>query len=87
MRNLGNKLANGMDKVYWLAILQMSTFLMRINCYVRKINLGFNSQFFGLMKMVKGSNNIINIGNNCTFRSKSKSNLIGINRPSPPITR
>lgn len=48
---------------------------------IRGIKLGGNNKFFGIAKFKKANNAKILIGNNNTFRSKSTSNLIGINRP------
>lgn len=53
----------------------------RINMFLRGIHYENNIKFIGRTKFFKGGNSIIVVGKNCTFRSKSTSNLIGINRP------
>ncbi len=55
--------------------------MMRLICILKNVKIGDNSQFYGFTKFKRGSKGKIAIGNNCTFRSFSTSNLIGINRP------
>ncbi len=55
------------------------TSFLKIHYRLYGIQLGKNCKFFGLPKIVKKGNGRIKIGNNCTFRSNSTSNLIGIN--------
>ena len=54
---------------------------MRTKALLDSVKLGKKSTFYGTMKFVRGRNTEIIIGNNVQFRSKSSSNLIGINRP------
>lgn len=49
--------------------------------HLKGISIGRKSNFYGLAKFKRGNKDTIHIGNNCTFRSKHTSNLIGINRP------
>lgn len=76
-----NKLFILIDLIFNKINLILWTTYNRINMSLRGINYGSNSKFFGRTKFFKGGNSIIVIDKNCTFRSKSTSNLIGINRP------
>ena len=46
-----------------------------------KVRIGKNVRFYGKTFFVKYPSSQITIGDNCSFRSKKASNLIGINRP------
>ncbi|MDR3668333.1 MAG: acyltransferase [Ignavibacteriaceae bacterium] len=48
---------------------------------LKGITIGKGCNFNGWTKFVHGSKDSIQIGNDCTFKSKHTSNLIGINRP------
>jgi acetyltransferase-like isoleucine patch superfamily enzyme len=61
-----------------LAMLLYSSF-MRFNCSVKGVELGKRCDFYGYAKMLRKPGTQIKIGNNCRFRSKTTSNLIGIN--------
>jgi len=66
----------------WLKILSVYySFLSAIICKIKGIVLEKNISFYGFSFFYKSAHSIINIGSNCTFRSKTTSNLIGINRP------
>lgn len=54
---------------------------IRIKCKIKGINLGKKILFYGNTFFYKRAQSTIKIGSQCTFRSKSTSNLIGINRP------
>lgn len=73
---------NIFDRIYWEITKLYCSFYSKIICRIAKIKIGYNCIFYGKTKFKKnGINSIIIIGNNCTFRSKPTSNLIGINRP------
>jgi len=57
------------------------SFFMKFYFIIQQIKFGKKNRFDGRTIFKKGSKNIIKIGNNCTFLSRSSSNLIGINRP------
>ena len=69
------------EKVCMKVNVFISTYFMRIKALLDSVKLGDKSMFYGTMKFVRESNTKITIGDNCQFRSKSTSNLIGINRP------
>ena len=81
MQNLGIKVANGFNKIYWSVLSGSAKFVMYVICKIRNTELRKNAKFYGLMKFVNGTKNKIIIGRGCTIRSKAKSNLVGINRP------
>lgn len=55
------------------------SFFLRIHYYLYGIEIGTNCSFWGIPKFIRKGGGEITIGNNCTFRSKPTSNLIGIN--------
>ncbi len=55
--------------------------LMLILLKLKGIQFKSGLRFFGFAKFTKVRNGSITIGENCTFRSYSTSNLIGVNRP------
>ncbi len=58
------------------------TIVMLLKCSIYKeLVFGNNISFFGFPKFTLKVGSKITIGDNCTFRSKPTSNLIGINRP------
>lgn len=59
----------------------ISTQICRIKARVFGVKLGQGVYFVGYATFRKSSRAKLVIGNNCTFRSASISNLIGINRP------
>jgi acetyltransferase-like isoleucine patch superfamily enzyme len=63
-----------------------STKYMRLFCLISGIYVSRRTRFFGLTKFLRQSNSEIYIGKNCTFRSKSTSNLIGINHKCIIVT-
>lgn len=68
-------------KAYSKVIVLLTTLCMRIRASFEGIHLGRHTDFYGFMKFVREADTSIFIGNNCQFRSRSTSNLIGINRP------
>lgn len=58
-----------------------STFASRVNAWLGEVELGQGCRFYGLTTFHKARNASIRIGERCVFRSKARSNLIGINRP------
>ena len=77
----GNRMYNLLNNFYWRFVRFISTALEILNCSMRGISLGKKCSFYGLVKFTKGSKSTISIGDNCTFRSMSTSNLIGVDRP------
>jgi len=45
------------------------------------VNIGSKTNFYGKVYFNRQKSSVINIGNNCTFRSSKTSNWIGVNRP------
>lgn len=59
----------------------ITTIIGRWQAYLSGAKFGKGSRFYGHPFIQKASRGSLWIGNNCTFRSTSTSNLIGINRP------
>ncbi|MCF8266984.1 MAG: hypothetical protein K9I69_02790 [Ignavibacteriales bacterium] len=59
----------------------ISTRYMILDLLLLNISFGKKIRFFGRAKFVRSGSSRITIGDNCSFRSKPTSNLIGINRP------
>jgi acetyltransferase-like isoleucine patch superfamily enzyme len=58
------------------------TFFTKIKYYIYpNVRFGKKISFIGIPKFRNQPGGKITIGNNCTFLSKAKSNMIGINRP------
>ena len=57
----------------------LTTHRIYFYCKLVGIKLGMNVSFYGLSTFKRNPRSIITIGNNCRFRSKATSNLIGIN--------
>ena len=76
-----NKIYNAINIIYWSIVRVISTSVVSVSCTIRGIHLGKNCSFYGLPKFTRGTKTNITVGDNCTFRSMSKSNLIGIDRP------
>lgn len=55
--------------------------LNRLNAMWWGIKFGTNSKFDGKTHFKRYPKSLIKIGNNCVFKSRTNSNLIGINRP------
>ncbi len=59
-----------------------STFFMRFLCFLKSIKLSKGSVFWGLSIIEKSRfEDEIIIGERCRFKSRTRTNLIGINRP------
>jgi acetyltransferase-like isoleucine patch superfamily enzyme len=59
----------------------ISTFLGKFMLWLMKVDFGKNLKLFGLMHVRCSKQSTVTIGSGNTFRSKSTSNLIGIDRP------
>lgn len=81
LNNIGNSCANIFDKINENVCMIISTFLMKLSLRIKGIRYGNPISFFGVAKFKRSNLGSINIGDNCILRSKSTSNLIGINRP------
>lgn len=55
------------------------TLWMRLRCALRGVQIGRHNYFYGMAYFQRTIDARIEIGNNCQFRSKPHSNLIGIN--------
>ena len=55
-----------------------STIFTRVLCLLKGVKLGGKIKFYGLPYFYRKEDSVITIGNNCQFRSKMTSNLIGI---------
>lgn len=58
----------------------VSTFISRIKLKFWDISIGSSIKFYGIPIIKKNEGSIIVIGENCTFRSSIKSNMVGLNR-------
>jgi acetyltransferase-like isoleucine patch superfamily enzyme len=63
------------------AQMYVYTILCRIFARMWGINLGSSSRFYGITQFSRYPESIIKVGNHCQFRSKFRSNMIGMNRP------
>ena len=64
-----------------LLILQVwSTFIMKFELFLKKINYGQGVRFWDTTLIVMYPQSAIYIGNKCSFRSDKSSNMIGITR-------
>ncbi|MGD8779516.1 MAG: DapH/DapD/GlmU-related protein [Ignavibacteria bacterium] len=76
-----NKLINFFDSITLIIFSFFSSTYMKLDLMLRGVVFVPRIKFFGRAKFVKASLAKISIGSNCSFRSSSTSNLIGINRP------
>jgi len=76
-----NSLFNILEQFCQFIVCKIDSLFMLMIIHLKAISIGRKSNFYGCMKFKRGSKGTIYIGNNCTFRSKHTSNLIGINRP------
>ena len=76
-----NSIFNIMEQFFQSIACKFYSLLMLIIIRLKGISIGRRCSFYGWMKFKHGNKNTIRIGNNCSFRSKHTSNLIGINRP------
>jgi acetyltransferase-like isoleucine patch superfamily enzyme len=75
--NLSNKYYNFTS--FLLKLLY--TPICRFKAKIFGITLGNRCNFWGNIIFYKKKKSLIIVGNNCSFRSRASSNLIGINRP------
>jgi acetyltransferase-like isoleucine patch superfamily enzyme len=85
------KKATIMSKFKFVHYKRVTCRILTIRCYsfwtylkyflFSKISIGDRVKFFGIPKLINQNGGEIKISQNCTFLSKSTSNLIGINRP------
>jgi acetyltransferase-like isoleucine patch superfamily enzyme len=59
---------------------KINTLFVRYKASLQNIQLGKNNQFYGVAYFHRRPLSFITIGDNCVFRSDSKSNLVGVNR-------
>lgn len=76
-----NKAYNFIDSYYEKFLFFYFTSVMKFICFLQGIHISKKCNFNGRTYFKRGSNCSIKIGDNCTFLSRSVSNLIGINRP------
>jgi acetyltransferase-like isoleucine patch superfamily enzyme len=76
-----NNVLNAFDNCKWKLCSFIDTPIVYFLCKIKNISIGEKCHFYGMTIFKHGSRSIIHVGHNCTFRSKSTSNLIGINRP------
>jgi acetyltransferase-like isoleucine patch superfamily enzyme len=74
-----NKILNKIDQHFYKILDGSIKIWLVFFCTLKKIKMGKNNLFFGHIKFYRSPQSIINIGSNCRFRSRSTSNLIGIN--------
>jgi acetyltransferase-like isoleucine patch superfamily enzyme len=74
-----NKILNKIDHYYYTLIDCCIKLRVMFFCVLKNIKVGQNTIFFGYLKISRCPHSIISIGTNCRFRSRSTSNLIGIN--------
>lgn len=67
---------------YIKQILQRKFYSLNyLKFFVWQVSVKKNCRFYGWVKVFKTEQSTITIGNNCSFRSKSASNWIGVDRP------
>lgn len=76
-----NRVLNKLNLYQRECIKIVSNFYMYFLLKFHGIKFGKNLSFHGITHLSKSNSGKIEIGSNCTFRSYSNSNLIGINRP------
>jgi acetyltransferase-like isoleucine patch superfamily enzyme len=76
-----NSIFNLIEQFYQFITCKIYSFLILLLSQLKGISIGSGCSFYGWTKFKHGNKDSIQIGNNCTFRSKHTSNLIGINRP------
>jgi acetyltransferase-like isoleucine patch superfamily enzyme len=76
-----NLFINGLDLLGWRIHSSIMNPYARILARLQGVELSKGIFFYGKPKFKKARSATITIGKSCTFRSKSTSNLIGINRP------
>jgi acetyltransferase-like isoleucine patch superfamily enzyme len=76
-----NSILNVSEQLFQFISCKIYSLFMLMIIHLMGISIGKGSAFYGWTKFKHGNKGIIRIGNDCTFRSKHTSNLIGINRP------
>ena len=76
-----NKCFNLLNTLKWQVIRIFSNILTKYFMFLKSIKYGKNCQFYGLPTFLKSGDSKFIIGKNCSFRSLTSSNLIGVNRP------
>ena len=66
--------------LHQLSIMLISSLFCKVNAIQKGVLIGKSCKFYGITYFYRMVNTKIEIGNCCTFRSSSTSNLIGINR-------
>lgn len=74
-----NKIINKLNELFLNINSVFCGFFTVIYCFITGIKLHGGNRFFGFSKFMRATNSTIEIGKNCRFRSKTTSNLIGIN--------
>jgi acetyltransferase-like isoleucine patch superfamily enzyme len=70
---------NKSNKYFYRLLDTLTTVLARFHFKLYNIQLGKGCRFYGFPKITTREGGSMTIGNNCRFRSRSTSNLIGIN--------
>lgn len=76
---LFNKAINKLNELVLVINGIVCSFFTTIYCFFTGIKIKSGSKFFGFTKFMRATDSIIDIGKDCRFRSKTTSNLIGIN--------
>jgi len=81
MLNLIRNLFKALFLLHQRVESSISTLVGKFMLWVMKVDYGKNLKFFGLIYVRCSEQSTVTIGSGNTFRSKSTSNLIGIDRP------
>ena len=73
------KIYNKLKSVFTNHLYSLVATILYAHYYLYDIKIGKKCSFIGIPKITKKGGGSISIGKGCTFRSKSTSNLIGIN--------
>lgn len=76
-----NSIMNIWDIVINRFLVMYSNLFMKITFRMRGVFYEKDVKFYGKTKIKRSNSSKIVIGKSCTFRSRSTSNLIGVNRP------
>lgn len=76
-----NRIYNRINRDIERLVVCVGTSFFRLRCCVQGIGLGRGIKVFGLPYTKVGNGGSIIIGNDCVFRSKTTSNLMGLNHP------
>ncbi|MEN8907989.1 MAG: hypothetical protein ABF289_18710, partial [Clostridiales bacterium] len=78
--DLNAKIFNKVKNYRLRFLVFYSTFLGRINMFLRKIDYGGGIKFYGKTYFFRAPKSAISIGNNVVFRSDETSNQVGVVR-------